>query len=374
MNHIRIKATIFFVAFSFSFIFSVAFAQQTLPKGASYLVAPYIGKNVKHSKRQLYDISEQSYGLELGYEQRLFGQKAWHEWRNYPTVGVALLYYSWGNPDVLGSSVSVFPNFTMNVFRIGNVTAYGRAGLGLGYVTKKYSEKTNPTNTGVSVSLNALEQLRGGLKWQITPEWSSDVVIGATHHSNGFYELPNFGINSLDASILVRYTPNPLKKADFQTSEMPKPEKRWHLDTRAEVAWKESALKSKAKLPVYALNAEVEYWFNQQHHLKTGLLYEQNIAVAAAGKEQGIFKTDAEARVGSSRLAATLSDELACGDYSAIFQYGYYLGDFSQRLVQQNFLKFGFRRYFPNDMHLGIYLKFNGNVAEYLSVGGGIRL
>ena len=97
------------------------------------------------------------YNLLFGYQTD--GSKYWQQLWNYPLFGFGFYYTDLKNPDVLGTSKSMYlyfdkPLLTINKFYLNLYTALGAA-----YLSNRFDYQTNYTNIAIGTHLNIYANL-----------------------------------------------------------------------------------------------------------------------------------------------------------------------------------------------------------------------
>jgi hypothetical protein len=145
------------------------------------------------------------WGFSLELSRLRYKQAAWNACNCYSQNGLALMYFNFDDPEVLGSSVNlaVFaePHLTLKNFNMSF-----RAGLGLSFLTEVYHVESNPENVFFSRTMSGL------LLLQLTNRiWLSEnfgVRLSAAYHhiSNGGSKQPNLGMNFPTISFGAEYS------------------------------------------------------------------------------------------------------------------------------------------------------------------------
>lgn len=119
------------------------------------------------------------------------------EWKyrlNNPQTGITTGFSEYGNTELIGWSISLYPYLEFHPFNNDKITFY--SSLGLSYHSEKFDLKENLTNKGVSTDLAWAYRL--STHYQIYQNEKSLFKAGVAylHHSNGHTKLPNVGYNS----------------------------------------------------------------------------------------------------------------------------------------------------------------------------------
>ena len=91
---------------------------------------------------------------EINFVKATDGCKLWHLENNKPDYGLSITYMDFGNPKVLGSSISLSPfiEIPLNSKQRASVPIV-RVSWGLAYVTKKFDIKDNHKNIAIGTKL-----------------------------------------------------------------------------------------------------------------------------------------------------------------------------------------------------------------------------
>ena len=201
----RIYGFLFFIFFCVG----EAFGQIRLPADSTIL---YLGSQAHYGfiiphRRAIRPLVKDTspWGLSAEISRLRYTQSAWNACNCYSQNGLALMYFNFDNPEVLGSSVNltVFaePHLSFKTFNVSL-----RAGFGLSYLTKVYHREANPDNVFFS------SHLSGILLLQLTNRvWLSEnfgIRLSAAYHhiSNGGSQQPNLGVNFPTLSLGAEYS------------------------------------------------------------------------------------------------------------------------------------------------------------------------
>jgi hypothetical protein len=126
------------------------------------------------------------------------------KYKCYPRTGISFTYVDF-NQDILGKSYSLSYFLEPN-YRLGNKLRMNlRAAAGLSYLTNPHDSVKNPTNQSYSGHVNIFLQLGLGLSYPLSNHFSVYAMGNFFHNSNGGFELPNSGVNYINASIGLQY-------------------------------------------------------------------------------------------------------------------------------------------------------------------------
>lgn len=139
-------------------------------------------------------------------------KQEWAHWLTQPKTGILAGFTDFGNLDSLGIALTVMPYVEFKALKNNKIS--GLVGLGASYFNKKYDPETNSNNQGISTNLTWSFRSFLYYKFLETEKINYKVGLGYFHHSNGHTKLPNNGINSLLASVVVDFNNNKLNLAN----------------------------------------------------------------------------------------------------------------------------------------------------------------
>jgi hypothetical protein len=202
------------IIFLFAVVALIGTAQAQTKK--NYLIkGEYLrGTILKHNEHLKNLVKGPSVGIELALEYRTAGEKDWHHFLNFPTVGFGLNYMNLSNPDTLGYSTSIYPYLNIPIVQTKYFMLNVKAGGGLAYVNKTFKDTYDPSvginfnNGAIGSHLNVF--LAGGLNIEIPlfEGLSLTADYAWNHISNGSIVQPNSGINMLNAYVGLKVFPN----------------------------------------------------------------------------------------------------------------------------------------------------------------------
>jgi hypothetical protein len=114
-----------------------------------------------------------------------------------------LHWMHFGNPEVLGQAISLYPSVIIPLYRQGNGVLRAHIGSGFSAITRKYHPVNNPENNAIGSTINNITQIGLGWNWQTRAGWNLEGGLNFTHYSNGSFQNPNLGINAFCAGISI---------------------------------------------------------------------------------------------------------------------------------------------------------------------------
>jgi hypothetical protein len=380
------KRTTLFLIFTLWLLNSQA--QPT--KGISVEANTFVGTIIRHSKRLVIPPTKNTIGAEIHASWQLSGQKEWHEWQGFPSVGASVLYLDLGEPKAIGSAIGVFPtiDFTLLTFKnrplplaSGQVSIKSQIGTGVAYLTRHFDQFDNPTYNAVGSSVNCMIHLKLRGEAQLTPKLKAHLGGAFTHFSNGGARLPNLGVNIPSVEMGVRWlldtdSSRCKREGVFIRHYLPATSlKKWGVNTVAGMALGSNNARG-PKYPIYNLSIAGVRHLSKISRLGLGIAYEQNRLLAEFGLHATLFSSAAEARRASERWMGFLEKESLFGNVAMVFQSGIYFQKYDGvRNLWYN--KVGLRIYLPEigrpktQFHVGFALKAHLATAEYIAFTGG---
>lgn len=137
----------------------------------------------------------------IGY--KTLGSKTWHQYYNYPEIGVIILAGNVGNKRQLGSTIGIIPNISLR-FKKGDNFIKTTVGWSFSYFNKPYDSITNPNN--ILIGSHLVATLVASLYFQknLGNNYYLNFAGSYIHSSNGHYQAPNGGLNLGTASIGIK--------------------------------------------------------------------------------------------------------------------------------------------------------------------------
>ena len=176
------------------------------------------GSILRHNDRVGNLIKGPTRGGEIAIEFQTMGEKAWHQFLNFPEIGAGLVFMDFGNPQMLGQGIALYPYMNVPLIRTDFFRLNLKPGAGVGFLNKRYSNTynipypgANPFNHSNSVIgsvVNAYLTLGGNVEVPIARGFSLTADYAWNHVSNGSIIQPNSGINMMNLYVGLKYAPN----------------------------------------------------------------------------------------------------------------------------------------------------------------------
>ena len=172
------------------------------------------GNILKHTTHLNNLVKDPVQGGEIAIEWQTFGEKPWHQYYNFPKIGISLVGMDLGNPEMLGQLLAVYPYLNLKLIDLKYFKLQLKGGAGMSFLNKRFDNTAtdlNNLNTGNAAIGSILNvYFAGGANIEV-PIFSGISLIGGynwNHASNGSFYQPNSGINMLNATVGLSYFPN----------------------------------------------------------------------------------------------------------------------------------------------------------------------
>ena len=334
------------------------------------------GKIIRHSPKFTAPIPELSSAMEVNLAWQTYGRKRWEQKRNFPQVGVGIVYTDYGLNSVFGHCIGVNANMQVPLMRRGRVEWTCRFGLGLAYVTKKYQDYApfDTINNAVSSHVNAFPVLVSDLRYHINNHWDIQGGVNFTHISNALYSEPNLGVNMVGLHIGTRYFPV-TNRPKCIACEVPRLKSRFLVEMRTAISYKHARAEGSPVLPAYVGALAVSKRWLGKNKVYAGVDYVYHQDVYAFLKNYGVDIGVEKQHSWDGTFFA--GNEFIVGRVGITMQAGAY--------YHQTFLhfdtfveKFGLKYYLfsrergpVKELFLSAMLTTHGVVAEYSDFGVG---
>lgn len=166
-----------------------------------------------------------SYALRIAKQTN--GNQLWQQLYGYPEYGLGVYSALFTNTKNLGTPFAFYGFLNAPFFRINKLSLNYELGLGFAFNWKHYDPLTNPGNIAISADGSVYIDAGLDLKYQIAKRFELGFGYGFTHFSNGRLKLPNKGLNTGAAKIMLTYD---LYKEPIQYQKQKKSRYRGHYE------------------------------------------------------------------------------------------------------------------------------------------------
>lgn len=199
-----------------TFIFLLFLDLLQAQTSSSYQIkAEYIYGNIlKHTTHLNNLVKDPIRGGEIAIEWQTFGEKPWHQYYNFPKVGVSLVGMDLGNPEMLGQLLAIYPYLNLKLIDSKYFKFKLKGGAGMSFLNKRFDNTATDFNnlkTGNAAIGSILNvYFAGGANIEVPILSGISLLAGYNwnHASNGSFYQPNSGINMLNATVGLAYFPN----------------------------------------------------------------------------------------------------------------------------------------------------------------------
>lgn len=198
----------------------------SVPNQHSISVLYHHGVVIPHHANMIYFIDDFSRGLEVNYSLLRFDKGGWQQWYNFPEVGLGFFYNTYGNSEIFGQGMAIYPYLHFPIVRTPRFSLKNKLALGLGYTNRPFNYQTNPENQIFGSHFNAYIGLGLYASYRILDQWSLSTSASLNHMSNGASRKPNNGINTLTIGMGATYHFTPQLPAILPRREAPPSNKR----------------------------------------------------------------------------------------------------------------------------------------------------
>lgn len=142
---------------------------------------------------------------EIQFGIKTAGKKYWDKQYNYPELSASLFTGTFGNSKELGYIIGLVPKLSVNLLSGKSVSLKLEGNIGFVLLTKPYNEITNRNNKIIGTYINDISKLALTLNHSFGSKIEYSVGVSAFHFSNGHYQIPNVGINTVSAVFGLKF-------------------------------------------------------------------------------------------------------------------------------------------------------------------------
>lgn len=315
--------------------------------------------------------------FELSISKKTYGGARWEFMYGYPIIGIAYWYSNLGTSPYLGDVHAIFPYINFPITPNKPVRLYFRAGLGLGYLTKRFDRLENYKNIAIGSHLNAAVNLSLELRARLIERLYIVGSISLTHFSNGSMKTPNYGINIPSVNLGVAYKLS--KENKYQRRKLlPKlypyefdGKKFFQIQAGLGFGYKNMEAEVGGSYMVYAMYANVLKQISFKSRLGVGF------DISYDGTDRIILETTTgetdESFIPYIKTGGNIAWELMISRVSLMFNVGGYLSGKYQG-EGGIYEKIGLRYYFNRGIYSSVSLRAHYARADYITVGVGYNL
>ncbi len=310
-------------------------------------------------------------GGEFTYEKAFRGTESWHSLYRYPSFGLSLSSLDLGNPSKLGSAYALLPYMRLPLIKKNDRLAF-KFGIGLGYLTKHFSQQENHKNVAIGSAFNGTVVIGLWYKVPVGKALALQTGFQIQHFSNGSFRTPNLGINLPMLALGLQFgKQSRLPASEIETiQEAPELDKKAQFFLSARIGVKELMETGTSKYPAYTFHFSrlKPISFKYSYQLFADVLYNSSLDESLGGKGIVLNHDIEYTQVG---LGAGLENHY--GKFALYLQMAAYLyckdadlGRFYHRL--------GVKHDISERCYASFGLKSHFAKADYFEIGWGIKL
>ena len=221
-----IRSFIIFVGFSLCTQSHFLYGQQPSLKDRLYFEANAdYGFVMPHITPIAYFITDHVKGYQFNIGIQTTGEKKWHNYYNYPRLGIGFYHSGLGNDQIYGQVNALFGYFDRYFFKPNRRFNLGnRLSFGLSYITKKFDLENNYFDLAIGSNINVYVNYSLEGLVLVSPKMQLKLGLGMTHVSNGRFKEPNKGLNLITSFVGLQYSlTNPSKLILSEPTETDEP-------------------------------------------------------------------------------------------------------------------------------------------------------
>ena len=228
------------------------------------------GSILKHNKHLETLVTGPAMGGSLAFEWQTSGSKAWHQYLNFPTIGVEAVVIDFSNSEMLGQGFGFYPYLGIPIIRTDYFKLSLKPGAGISFLSKYYSNaphqdgtlngangESNGANGAIGSMMNVFLTCGGSLEVPITSGFSLTADYAWNHVSNGSVIQPNSGINMMNAYVGVKYRPNYKTASTPERKALPDIPRKFSIEVSLSGGIRELYYQDDKKYPIGALSVSV---------------------------------------------------------------------------------------------------------------------
>ena len=309
------------------------------------------GTILEHNKHLENLVTGPATGGSLAFEWQTSGSKVWHQYLNFPTMGVEAVMIDFSNPEMLGQGLGFYPYLGIPIIRTNYFKLNLKPGAGISFLSKWYSNaphqdgtlngangESNGANGAIGSMVNVFLTCGGNMEIPIASGVSLTADYAWNHVSNGSVIQPNSGINMMNAYVGLKYRPN------YRTTSMPERKelsgipRKFSTEVSLAGGVRELYYKDDTKFPIGALSVSVHRPMTNWYRMGVGadVFYDgvfgavyRDFASEATKNTTSFARTyiTSDEKNNKFRAGVSWQHELIIGRLITGFHFGLYLYD-----------------------------------------------
>ncbi len=350
----------------------IAYAQQSLKY--SYSLGAEVSKGFihRHHEENGHLIKGMPIGVELSFQKKTFGAKAWEANYGYPTIDFKISYFDLKNEQQLGEVFGISSGMTFDV--VGKADSKNKLqfyfGVGVAYSTNPYDKETNNLNNLIGSWFSYSGNLKLSYLHQFGERLNAGIGIKLTHYSNGAIKLPNNGLNMISLNVMSSFKISSGTPAYKAAPASQKIDQKIKYGVLIRMGWAEADPPGAGIKPVYTLALMAQKRVSLKSLLDLGIEGFANKAVEYEIPRGHSFNGDT---LDYRRVGLMFGHELVINKLTFVTQLGVYL--YKPYFPNERlYARLGLNYYFTDYLYAGFSLKTHYAVAEVIEYNIGFRL
>ena len=359
---------------TFILIFSFCFFSNAQEKEiASYFQLDYFyGNIIEHAPQLKPIIQSHPSGFVFSWNKKNTADTEFNHNYNFPDIGFSASYQDF-KTETLGEVYGLYThyNFYLTNRNVKNKVKL-TTGIGLAYSTNPFDKVTNSKNWALGSHINAAILVKASYtRDYILENFGLNAGIGLIHYSNGSFNTPNLGINTLNIHVGANYNldeelaaPNKLKEKDAEKYPI-------KLNAAFRFGFNESKINNSGLKPFYTVSIFGTKKLNYISTISFGTdLFFPTYMKDYIEYENSIYNKNDDSDW--TRVGIFIGHELNLEKFSILTEVGahvYYPYDYESVIYE----RFGFRKKITEHLFTDLTLKINMFRAEGVEFGIGYK-
>ena len=207
------------------------------------------------------------------------GKLDWHYLYRYPQIGISYRYSNFGGSEYLGEGHLLTPFIVFPIVKRDNFHLGFKAGLGVGYLTKKFHRLTNYKNLTIGSHFNAAVSFELVSRIKLSERVFFNAGLSMMHISNGTIKTPNYGLNIPAIFGGLTYKLNSVPVQYLKPDSIPDKKGKKNFRLMVWGATKQVDQKWDKQFMVYVLTGDFSNFYNNRNRYLIGfdLIYDESI-------------------------------------------------------------------------------------------------
>lgn len=333
----------------------------------------FYGNIIEHAPELKPLIKKHPTGIILQYNKHLLENSLFGNQFNFPDAGYTAIFQDFKTEE-MGEVYSILRHYNFYLLNRNNSHQLKlTSGFGLGYATSPFDKEENPKNWAIGSKVVAAVLLK--LQYQ------HDYLIGnlgvhagfsLIHYSNGSFNVPNLGINTIAATVGVHYDLNPKTQAPDRVLEKENLKEPIHINAVLRAGFNESLVNGSGLFPFYTLSAYGDKKLTNVSTITFGADFFFPVFMKDYIEWDSIQNDEPISDADWKRAGLFAGYEMNMHSFSVIGQIGYHVY-YPYEYVSRIYERFGFKKRFGEYLFAALSLKINMFRAEGLEFGLGYR-